>query len=219
MIYPNVVEEFLKKYDYAPRTLRIAFEYKDVVLAEVVGEQREELTLRLNLWREGYNALINNNQVKLPYLEQIRQDSFTAIIKGDFDGDNIAILPQQQYPAIYAGIEARINGSDSYTAKLDKIEVTGEQELSWLLADKADPYILGKTANLTENLQSLAVAAGRVQQSGTIEQQLAHIKQLAPSFYYMMANPTAAEIKAAEAANLPSTFRYYNISSTGGKIN
>lgn len=193
-------------------------DYKDVVLAEVVGEQREELTLRLNLWREGYNALINNNQSELPHLEQIRQDSFTAIIKGDFDGDNIAILPQQQYPAIYAGIEARINGSDSYTAKLDKIEVTGEQELSWLLADKADPYILGKTANLAENLQSLAVAAGRVQRSGTIEQQLDHIKQIAPSFYYMMANPTAAEIKAAEAANLPSTFRYYNISSTGERL-
>jgi len=175
------------------------------------------LTLRLNLWREGYNALINNNQSELPHLEQIRQDSFTAIIKGDFDGDNIAILPQQQYPAIYAGIEARINGSDSYTAKLDKIEVTG-QELSWLLANKADTYILGKTANLAENLQSLAVTADRVQRSGTIKQQLAHIKQIAPSFYYMMANPTAAEIKAAEAANLPSTFRYYNISSTGKRL-
>ena len=190
--------------------------YKDAVLSEIEGEERESLTQQLNLWREAYNKLVSNEgKEQLPQLSQIRQDTFTSIIKGDFDGDNVAILSQQQYPEIYAGIEARITQSDSYTAKLDKIKVTGERELGDILAEKADPFIVGKTANLAENLQSFGVAAERVRDLGTPEQQHQHIKQIAPVMYYMLCNPTPEEIKAAEAAKVPSTYRFYNISSTG----
>ena len=192
--------------------------YRDVALSQIEGEEREALTQQLNQWREAYNELVVNNEISSPQLAQIRQDTFTSIIKGDFDGDNIAILSQQQYPAIYAGIAERINDSDSYTAKLDKIKVTGEQELGDLLAEKADPYALGKTANLAENLQSLAVAAERVQQMGDETQQLAFLKEIAPSFYYMLANPSAEEIKAADQKKVLSTYRFYNISSTGEKL-
>lgn len=192
--------------------------YSNAVLSQIEGAEREVLAAQLNQWREVYNKLVVDNQTESPQLAQIRQDTFTAIIKGDFDGDNVAILTQQQYPAIYAGIERRIAQADSYTAKLDKIEVTGERELGELLADKANPYILGKTANLAENLQSLTIAAERVRQIGNEAQQLAHLKKIAPSFYYMLANPNAAEIKAAEAKKVLSTFRYYNISSTGERL-
>lgn len=192
--------------------------YQNAVLSQIEGTEREELTTQLNQWRIAYNDLVVNNQRSAPQLDRIRQDTFTAIIKGDFDGDNIAILTQQQYPAIYAGIADRISQSDSYTAKLDKIKVTGTQELGDLLADKADPYILGKTANLAENLQSLAVAADRVEQSGSEEQQLKHLQEIAPSYYYMMANPTSEDIKAADANKVLSTYRFYDIASTGNKL-
>lgn len=192
-------------------------QYEGVVLANLEGPSREELIGKLNTWREAYNALV----VEVPSsheLLQIRQDTFTSIIKGDFDGDTIAILPQSDYPAIYAGIESRIQDIDSYTTKLEKIKVIGDRTLPELLADKADLYSLGKTANLAENLQSFVVAAERVEQLGSPAQQEAYLKDIAPSFYYLMANPTAREIKTAEAAKLPSTFRYYDISSTGERL-
>ncbi|MGB5633117.1 MAG: hypothetical protein WBM86_10115, partial [Waterburya sp.] len=189
---------------------------QQTVLANLDDTAREELVHQLNQWREAYNSLAIAKD--LPELSQIRQDTFASIIKCDYDGDKIAFVPQAEYPAIYAGIAARIAEEDAYTTKLEKIKVEGDRSLSELVAGKVDPYSLGKTANLAENLQSFAVAAKRVANLGTEEQQESYLKEIAPSFYYLIANPSAAEIKEAEANKLLSTFRYYDIGSTGERL-
>ncbi|MEN9520709.1 MAG: hypothetical protein RLZZ381_3297, partial [Cyanobacteriota bacterium] len=150
-------------------------------------------------------------------LDVIRLDTFTAIIKGDFDGDAIAILPQSDYPSVYAGIEDRILRSDSYTEKLDKIKLQGSRSLAQTLAIKSDPYVLGTTANLAQSLQSYALDASRLIELGTQAQKQVYLAKVAPVYYHLIGNPTVAEIKQADQAKLRATFRNYTISSTDEK--
>lgn len=198
--------------------------FKDRPLSTLNAAERKEFTVAANFWREQYNnslktvAINSEIDLGLKELEVLRLDTFTSIIKGDFDGDNIAILPQSQYPTEYEGIKTRILRSDDFTEKLDKIKLNGTRELSETLAIKANPYILGITANLAEFIQSYALESERLQAMGTKEQKEAYLRQIAPVFYYLMANPTVEEIKEAEAVKLPATYRFYIVSSTESRL-
>ena len=192
-------------------------EFQDRPLASLNPEEKELLIETANLWREYYNDLVFKSQTTEQTLDPIRLDTFTSIIKADFDGDAIAILPQSDYPSVYAGIEDRILRRDSYTEKLDKIKLVESRSLAETLAVKSDPYILGTTANLAESLQSYALDASRLVQLGTQTQKQAYLAKIAPVYYYLIGNPTAAEIKQANQAKLRATFRNYTISSTDEK--
>ncbi|MGB5634468.1 MAG: hypothetical protein WBM86_17035, partial [Waterburya sp.] len=112
-------------------------------------------------------------------------------------------------------IEAAIAKNDNITEKLDKIKLEDSTEtLGSVLARKADPFILGKTANLAENLQSYAVEATRIQQLGSKKQKLEHLQKIAPVFYYILGQPTVSERENAEKQKLIPTFRDYIIAST-----
>lgn len=192
-------------------------EFQDRPLASLNPEEKELLIETANVWREYYNDLILKSYTTGQTLDPIRLDTFTSIIKADFDGDAIAILPQSDYPSVYAGIEDRILRRDSYTEKLDKIKLQGSRSLAETLAIKSDPYILGTTANLAESLQSYALDASRLVQLGTEREKQVYLAKIAPVFYYLIGNPTVSEIKQADRAKLRATFRSYTISSTDEK--
>ncbi|MEM7759403.1 MAG: hypothetical protein AAF298_14940 [Cyanobacteria bacterium P01_A01_bin.40] len=104
------------------------------------GNQRQEFIAAMNAWRDAYNDLVVANKVDAPQLKQIRQDTFAAILAADYDGDNIAVVPQSKYPELVAGIEAAIVENDNITEKLDKIKLEDSGEtLGSVLARKADP--------------------------------------------------------------------------------
>lgn len=191
-------------------------EYRDAIPAAIEGSERAKFVEAINLWREAYNDLVVENQVNLPQLEQIRADTFTAILAADFDGDNVAIVPQSKYPELVAGIADKIVQKDSITEKLEKIKLEGGNEtLGSVLARKSDPFILGKTANLAENLQSYAVEARRLQRFGSEKDKQSYLRKIAPAFYYLLAEPNQNERALAEKQNSILTFRDYQISSTG----
>lgn len=190
-------------------------QYRNLSPISLESNQRQQFIEAMNIWREAYNDLVLSNKVDAPQLQQIRQDTFAAILAADYDGDNIAVVSQSKHPELVAGIEAAIAKNDNITEKLDKIKLEDPKEtLGSVLARKADPFILGKTANLAESLQSYAVEATRIQQLGSKQQKLEHLQKIAPVFYYVLGQPTAGERESAEKQKLIPTFRDYIIAST-----
>ena len=191
-------------------------EFKGVNPTELEGEARAAFVEGMNVWGNAYNDLVVEHKVAAPQLEQIRQDTFAAILAADYDGDNIAVVPRSKMPEIYMGIANKIAESDDITEKLDKIKLVDESEsLGSILARKADPFILGTTANLAENLQSYAVEARRLKDLGSRAQKAAYLRKVAPAFYFLLAQPTPAELAMAEKKKVVASFRDYTISSTG----
>lgn len=191
--------------------------YKNTSPLSLEGLERQEFIEAANRWREAYNDTIVTHQADLPQLSQIRQDTFAAILAADYDGDNIAVVPQSKYPELVAGIEAAIAKNDNITEKLDKIKLQSDETLGTVLARKADPFILGKTANLAEDLQSYAVEADRIVALGTKQQRLEHLTKIAPAFYYALADPLPTERGIAESSNVLPTLRDYQIISTDAR--
>lgn len=190
--------------------------YQSLTLSSLAGAEKQELIEGMNAWREEYNSLIKAHQSDVSSLGQIRLDTFTAILAADFDGDNIAIVPQSKYPEFISGIEDRTAEADSYTIKLDKMKVEAGEDLATVLARKADPYIVGKTANLAELLQGLAIESERVKEQGNLEAKQNFLKQIAPAYYYMLAQPTSQENQQVKKGMV--SFRDYKVSSTGERL-
>ena len=190
---------------------------RNTPLAELDGTVRERLTEDLNTWRESYNSLLEANGLELPELDLIRQDTFTSILAADFDGDTIAALSQSEYPEVYAAIESAILAGDQITPKLDKILPDPSESVASVIARKQDPYILGKTANLAENLQAMAAESRRIRASSQ-ELKYDYVRQIAPVLFHSLKQPTEAELLAAEADDQIASFRDYQVASTGENL-
>ena len=192
-------------------------EWANTPLVEIHGENKTHLIEDLNLWREAYNDLVRTNQLDNPQLQQIRQDTFASILAADFDGDNIAVVPQKQYPEVYHSIEQAIVSGDFTTPKLKKILPSESESIESILVRKQDEFILGKTANLASNLQAMKAESARMRTAAPQIKQ-AYVKRISAALYHALKQPTKEELAQSEEKGILATFRNYRIESTGEKL-